>query len=479
MKRFLIYQLILVMTISNLYANHFEPIQQSKTKISVLAKTKDINNLRFGFVENMFLQFIPNTVQETNLTKGDTFSFELDLENPKILFMSIKDEVFKFYIQPNNSLTIEILEDNQFNFSGGTASENEALFQAKLYKDALYFPNWSNLGFADLFTTLDSIRTERINILENYKQNETNLDFIKYLECEINGYNYFYLDNIVNRFKDKKLDSAQIGQLEIVKNKLRTLNIQDEYRSRYYGNSIYFYTNNLVKDTLSKEENENYFTKSAAHFEICEKILAPYDSLSRIFLSTKANSMIYWAKDIEQLEFANYYLKKIEVTYPSYKESLKILKREYQIKKQKILLTHIDNYQFVDSSGQLHAIQDFKSDYYVLDFWASWCGPCLNSLPKVNALQKKYKEEKLKILAINIMESSAKWKKVLEANNWDNIQQLHGKKKVTEAIKKQCSFESVPFYLLVNNKLNVIKFSNDFDEMEWAISDILDIKGSE
>ena len=43
-----------------------------------------------------------------------------------------------------------------------------------------------------------------------------------------------------------------------------------------------------------------------------------------------------------------------------------------------------------------------------LDFWASWCGPCRESFPWMNAMQEKYKQKGLEIIAIN-----------LDANNGD------------------------------------------------------------
>ncbi len=71
--------------------------------------------------------------------------------------------------------------------------------------------------------------------------------------------------------------------------------------------------------------------------------------------------------------------------------------------------------QMIDSDDV--SINDLKGNIIIIDFWASWCGPCRNSIPFYNRMSDKYAEQGLIIIGINVNEGESTIKKAKEDIN--------------------------------------------------------------
>lgn len=57
-----------------------------------------------------------------------------------------------------------------------------------------------------------------------------------------------------------------------------------------------------------------------------------------------------------------------------------------------------------DQSGRVRTLSEFKGRVVLLDFWASWCGPCKESFPALDSLQEEMKSDGLEVIAVNVDE---------------------------------------------------------------------------
>lgn len=60
-----------------------------------------------------------------------------------------------------------------------------------------------------------------------------------------------------------------------------------------------------------------------------------------------------------------------------------------------------------DSNGVTVSLAQMKGQVVLLNFWASWCGPCREELPALNALHKQFKGQAFSVLGVNIDKNTA------------------------------------------------------------------------
>jgi thiol-disulfide isomerase/thioredoxin len=66
------------------------------------------------------------------------------------------------------------------------------------------------------------------------------------------------------------------------------------------------------------------------------------------------------------------------------------------------------DFSLKDLKGRPHSLKSLRGKTVLLDFWASWCGPCRITMPQVAKIHAEYKDRGVEVMSINVGESAKK-----------------------------------------------------------------------
>jgi|TARA_B100000787_G_scaffold82766_1_gene60997 thiol-disulfide isomerase/thioredoxin len=121
--------------------------------------------------------------------------------------------------------------------------------------------------------------------------------------------------------------------------------------------------------------------------------------------------------------------------------------------KNLVLLKNLKSYEdviFMDINQKNVNLDDFKGKVVILNFWATWCAPCKEEMPSLDALQTNAKLDNLKIFPINIgQEDISKSELFFKELNIQNLE-IYFDAPITLA--KKFSLRGVPTTILFNKE---------------------------
>ena len=130
------------------------------------------------------------------------------------------------------------------------------------------------------------------------------------------------------------------------------------------------------------------------------------------------------------------------------------------------------NFSQATPEGKMVNLNELKGKYVLVDFWASWCGPCRAENPNVVAAYNKYKDKGFTVLGVSFDDNKDKWVKSIAADKltWTQISDLKG---WGNEAGKLFGITSIPQNLLLDKTGKIIAKNLRGADLEAKLEEIL------
>jgi thiol-disulfide isomerase/thioredoxin len=392
---------------------------------------------------------------------GDTLTIHLDFDYNKevysaVSFAGITEKINTYLLNKTQyfnyfDIGIPASNFNSPSFSIYEGSEkidsmyNEELKYLSAYIEKIKLPDWF-------------IEMERQNIFYgNASFKMSAIPYRNYFHGESTGRNDKYF---------QFLDTISVNNISSAKS----------VNYYFFLGSYYFLNNKLLNEKLDMEGNARGFERAFPLFlAAIDDVKKQLDGIIREwYFAHKFSRFYFLAEKKSQLE-------KIDSLFATVKPFFSDTVLYHVVKNTKRQDINLEQTEFLnageaapdfylgDVTGNFHSLKKSGENVVFLNFWASWCAPCIKEIPEKNAMIKRFEGKKVIFLNISLDKNREDWLDAIDEHhflgthlickgNWEEL--LHEKYYIT----------GIPHYALIDKEGRIIE--NNCRDMEIVIKNI-------